>query len=75
MGITGTMAKGAADMILTDDNFAAIVHAGGQGRGIYANIKKIHSILAIAASVGCRRLVATALNFHQMPLGTHQLCS
>lgn len=49
MGITGTdVAKGAADMILTDDNFATIEKAIEEGRGIYANIKK--SVLFLLSS-------------------------
>lgn len=48
MGQSGTdVARSAADMILTDDNFATVVEAVRQGRGIYANIRKgIHFLLS-----------------------------
>lgn len=49
MGMTGTdVAKNAADMILTDDNFATIEKAIEEGRGIYENIKK--SVLFLLSS-------------------------
>jgi Ca2+-transporting ATPase len=52
MGITGTdVAKGAANMILTDDNFATIVAAAEAGRVIYANIRKFVYFL-LSCNVG-----------------------
>ncbi|MBN1838004.1 MAG: HAD-IC family P-type ATPase, partial [Spirochaetales bacterium] len=42
MGRAGTeVAKEAADMILTDDDFATIVHAVEEGRGIFRNLQRV----------------------------------
>lgn len=74
MGITGTdVAKGAADMTLTDDNFATIVDAVREGRGIYANIKKVVGFL-LGTNIGEILTVFIAmLLWHKSPLLSMQL--
>ena len=74
MGITGTdVAKGAADMTLTDDNFATIVDAVREGRGIYANIKKVVGFL-LGTNIGEVITVFLAmLLWHKTPLLSMQL--
>ncbi len=74
MGITGTdVAKGAADMTLTDDNFATIVEAVREGRGIYANIKKVVGFL-LGTNIGEVICVFVAmLLWHKTPLLSMQL--
>ena len=74
MGITGTdVAKGAADMTLTDDNFATIVDAVKEGRGIYANIKKVVGFL-LGTNIGEVFTVFLAMIlWHKTPLLSMQL--
>lgn len=74
MGITGTdVAKGAADITLTDDNFATIVDAVQEGRGIYANIKKVVGFL-LGTNIGEVVTVFVAmLLWHKSPLLSMQL--
>ncbi len=74
MGITGTdVAKGASDMTLTDDNFATIVDAVREGRGIYANIKKVVGFL-LGTNIGEVITVFVAmLLWHKTPLLSMQL--
>lgn len=74
MGITGTdVAKGAADLTLMDDNFATIVEAIKEGRGIYQNIKKTVGFL-LGTNIGEVIVVfASMLFFKQAPLLSMQL--
>ena len=65
MGITGTdVTKNVADMVLSDDNFATIVSAVGEGRQIYDNIRKaIQFLLASNMSEVLGVFFATLLGF------------
>lgn len=74
MGITGTdVAKGAADMTLTDDNFATIVTAVKEGRGIYDNIRKaVHFLLSCNLGEIVTIFIAMLL-WHESPLLPIQL--
>ena len=66
MGITGNdVAKGSADMILTDDNFSTIVDAVREGRGIYANIRKVIGFL-LGTNIGEVVAVFFAMIFWQV---------
>ncbi len=74
MGITGTaVSKEAADMILTDDNFASIVSAVSEGRTIYANIRKVVGFL-LSCNIGEILVILLAMIFNMpVPLAATQL--
>lgn len=74
MGITGTdVTKESSDMVLTDDNFASIVSAVEEGRGIFDNIQKfIHYLLASNASEVSLMLLAALVGW-PAPLTAVQL--
>ena len=74
MGITGTdVSKEAADMILTDDNFASIVRAVSEGRTIYSNISKVVAFL-LSCNIGEILVIFLAMLFGwDVPLVAIQL--
>ncbi|MDR2909020.1 MAG: cation-translocating P-type ATPase, partial [Oscillospiraceae bacterium] len=75
MGITGTdVAKNAAAMVLTDDNFSTIVEAVRQGRGIFDNIKKTVQFL-LSCNLGelCAIFIAMLLGWGAPLLAIHLL--
>jgi P-type Ca2+ transporter type 2C len=74
MGITGTdVAKEAAAMTLTDDNFASIVAAVEEGRGVFANIKK-YLMYLLAANIGeIGLLLGASLLGKPLPLSAVQI--
>lgn len=69
MGITGTeVTKETADLIITDDNFASIVAAVEEGRGIYDNISKTLAYLLFAAAAELAIMLFAALAGWPAPL-------
>ncbi len=70
MGITGTdVAKEAADMVLTDDNYASIVAAVEEGRVIFSNIRKfVYYLLSCNVGEILIVLVATLMSLPALPL-------
>ena len=74
MGITGTeVSKDAASMILADDNFATIVKAVVNGRGVYTNIKNAINFLLSGNMAGIFCVLITSLMNLPMPFAAVHL--
>ncbi len=68
MGITGTeVAKDAASMVLTDDNFSTIVKAIGNGRNIYSNIKNAIRFLLSGNTAGILSVLYASMTALPVP--------
>ncbi len=74
MGLAGTeVAKGAAKIVLTDDNFATIVHAVEEGRVVYGNLKKVILFLFATSIDEIVLLLAALLLGYPLPLAAVQI--
>ncbi len=74
MGKTGTdVAKEAADLIITDDNFASIIDGIEQGRIVYNNIRKVISLLIATGFSALLLFFCTVVAGLPMPLVAVQL--
>ncbi|MBU6441960.1 MAG: HAD-IC family P-type ATPase [Betaproteobacteria bacterium] len=74
MGITGTeVAKSAAKIVITDDDFATIVAAVEQGRVVYANLKKVILFLFVTSIDEVLVLLLALLGGFALPLAAVQI--
>ncbi len=74
MGITGTeVAKSAAKIVITDDNFATIVGAVEQGRVVYANLKKVILYLFATSMAEVLVLLLALVLGYRLPLAAVQI--
>ena len=74
MGITGTeVAKSAAKIVITDDNFATIVGAVEQGRVVYGNLKKVILFLFVTSVDEVLILLLALLAGYPLPLAAVQI--
>ena len=74
MGITGTeLAKSAAKIVITDDNFALLVHAVEQGRVVYGNLKQVILFLVVTSIDEVLVLLLALVLGYRLPLAAVQI--